>query len=213
VGYGRGAPAALLFYFLLTVSPHRFAMVSPTDGRIEPSHSEVLWKVISRFDTYAGTTNAKAGLVLTFNSFAVTALALKSGDVIEQFTDHPGATKWVAMLLAIATISALGSIAFAFAAAAPYLGSPKSPGKYHSILFFEHVAEHASGADYLAAVTGHNEPLLLAELATQARAVASGVKNKFRRLRLAVWLILGGVLLPMALVVVTRLVLLLFLNS
>jgi len=176
-------------------------------------HRDVLWRVIARFDSYAVTTNAKAGLLLTFDFFAVTALALKWGDVLDQFKEYPGAAKWVATLLAVATIAALISIGFAFGSVAPYLQSPKSPGKYHSILFFDHVAEHHSGTDYLDIVMELDERALLTELATQAHAVADGVSRKFRRLQRGIWLILGGVLLPMILIVITRLIILLFLNS
>jgi len=186
---------------------------TPASDKSGPDHAEVLWKTIGRFDTYAGTTNTKAGVVLTFDSFAVTALALKASDIIGQFEKYPIATVWVAGLLALVTISSLLSMAYAFAAISPYLRSPKAPGKYHSILFFEHVAEYASDGDYLEALKRHDEEGLLVELSTQARAVAIGLRGKFRLLRKSVWVVLVGVLIPMALIVATRFVVLLFFNS
>jgi hypothetical protein len=177
-----------------------------------PEVAETLWKVIARFDTYMGTVNAKAALILTFDAFAVTALTLKWGDIVTSVGGAPAVGRWIAFLLAVATLAALGSIAAAFMAVAPYLGSRKAPGKYHSILFFEHVAEHAAGSDYLTAVRGHDTTSFEAELAEQAQSLATGLSSKFGKLRIAVLLVLYGILAPMAAAVLTRLGLALFLH-
>ena len=177
-----------------------------------PGAADTLWKVISRFDTYMGTINAKAALILTFDTFAVTALALKWGDIVTNIGGGPAVGRWVAFLLTVATLAALGSMAAAFMAVAPYLGSPKAPGKYHSILFFQHVAEHAAGIDYLTAVRNHDVTSFEGELAEQARSLAVGLNSKFAQLRVSVLLVLFGILVPMAAAVLTRLALALFLQ-
>lgn len=173
----------------------------------EVNRIDLLWKIIGRFDTYVGTTNPKATLLLTFDTFVVSALSLKWVDVSSQFSGYPTAQRWVSGLLVLATFAALASMAFAFSAIAPYLRSHKAPGKYHSFLFFEHVAEHALGTDYHEAVAAVGTTEIERELATQAHALSRGLRTKFRYLRFSVLLILLGVLIPAAIVVLMRVML------
>src|SRR5207245_2524372 len=94
------------------------------------------------------------------------------------------------------------SLAFTFWSINPFLKSPTRPGNYHSNIFFGDVAAHEKPEGYLAAAEKWDEAALEKDLAFQAHALATGLKDKFRFLKLAVRCILfaqlpalGGVVL------------------
>ncbi len=166
---------------------------------------DLLLKIIARFDFYIGTTNAKAALVAAFNTFAIGAIVLKWGDVVALFAGHPAAAKGAAILLAVAALASVASLAAVFMMVKPYLDSPKAPMKYHSILFFGHVAEHGSATDYVSAVLGASEEDIVADLGAQAHALARGVRAKFRLMNAAVLALVLGELGAFAVILLMRL--------
>jgi hypothetical protein len=148
-------------------------------------HVDALWKAISRFDLYVTSVNAKAALVATFNTFVITAIVLRWEEILMQFGPHLPAIRIAGLLLAVASIAAVVSLWFTFRALGPFLESHKAPGRYHSAFFFEHVAEHAHGADYRVAFEALNRDSLLADLCHQAHALACGASAKFKDMRRA----------------------------
>ena len=58
--------------------------------------------------------------------------------------------------------------------------------EYHSAIFFEHVAEHATGTDYLSHVRQHTADKLLDDLGKQTHILATGLQRKSACLRIAV---------------------------
>lgn len=178
----------------------------------EPSnYVDLLWKVIGRFDGYLNGTNSKTALVTAFNAFVVSAVVLKWSEIVAQFS-APTSGRIVATFLAVATLASLLSLWFAFKTVAPYLGSPKAPQKYHSILFFEHVAEHESGQDYVDVVRGYDQGAIELELATQAHALARGLQGKFHTSSLAIGAILFVQLPALAAIFLVKLIEVLFLG-
>jgi hypothetical protein len=175
------------------------------------NHGDLLWKVIARYDGYINGTNTKTALVTAFNAFVVSAVVLKWAEIVAQFS-VPIMGRIAGALLALATLASLVSLWFAFRAVAPYLASPKAPQKYHSILFFEHVAEHEGGMDYEKAVRGYDDPAIEAELATQAHALAWGLHAKFHALKVAIRAIMWVQLPAFAAIVLAKLFELLFIG-
>jgi hypothetical protein len=164
-----------------------------------------LWDVLRRFDHYVASTNAKGALLVAYNSFVAGALVLKWEDVATVVIGSSQALKGLVIVLiiivALATLIALSTV---FGALVPYLASPKRVGKYHSHIYFEHVAERGDANDYLEAFSSATEQELMYDLGTQVHAVAQGLRRKFRLLRATVLVMFWGQLLPMALLLVVR---------
>jgi hypothetical protein len=110
---------------------------------------------------------------------------LKCNEIIGLFGESASAGEGSAILLAIAALAALVS-SVRFSSWKAYLRSPKAPGTYHSLFFFEHVAEHPDGAAYLAALRDADGDTVIADLAAQAHALAQGARTKFRLMNAAV---------------------------
>jgi len=142
--------------------------------------------VIGRFDTYIGSTNTKAALLGTFNTFVLGTIVLKWKDLQTILNGHPKSMFWAAVFVTIAAVATLISLAFAFVAIHPFLKSYKKPGGYHSNIFFMHVSEHATGDDYRAALLQANEDAILTDLCHQAHALACGVGAKMLLLQKSV---------------------------
>lgn len=183
---------------------------SPDSGLTVANRIETLWKVVGRFDAYITSVNTKAALVATFNTVLLTAVVLKWEDVIREYEPHMAAVRIAGFLLAAAAIAAIASLWFTFRALGPFLKSPKAPGRYHSVLFFEHVSEHESSADYRTVMTEMSATELISDLSYQAHALAVGASSKFRDLRRALRSVPYVELPSLGLLIVLKLGLLLF---
>ena len=145
---------------------------------------DAVWKVIARFDTYVGGTNAKAGFLIAFNTFLIGAVALKCPEIVAAAGGSAGAVAAVSLL--VATGAALFSLWHTFRAISPFLVSPSRPNEYHSNLFFGDVCAHATPDKYLEAVSTWDESALRRDLAFQAHTLAAGLSSKFALLRVAI---------------------------
>src|SRR5687768_6211987 len=115
---------------------------APGEDSSEDPRLDALWKVVGRFDTYMGSTNTKAALLIAFNTFVPGSVALKWQDIERAFgTDHRSAFVLASVFLVVALAASVVSLVFTFWAISPFLKSPKRPEKYHSDLFFCDVAE------------------------------------------------------------------------
>lgn len=162
---------------------------------------EFIWKVISRFDHYIGTTNAKATVIVAFNTFVFSAIVLKWADLLFPYKDQRVVAFIAIFLLLVAALSSLVSLAAVFLVINPFLKSPKKPEKYHSRIFFGHIAEYDKADDYLKCVRSSDEDKLMEDLCMQAHALAQGLDSKFRIMKIAVGAILFYQLPSLALLV------------
>ncbi len=161
----------------------------PTEPEKPYDCENFLWKVIGRYDTYYGAINAKASVLLAFNVFLITGIALKWADLAAGFA-VPWA-KWVAgASLLVAVGAALVSLWATWQIVSPFLKSPKEVTKYHSSVFFEHVAEHSGPESYLTNMQALTGETALKDLSYQAHALATGLRSKFKTLKVAVGAIL-----------------------
>jgi Family of unknown function (DUF5706) len=152
----------------------------------EADAAEVLWKVIGRFDLYIGSTNAKAALLIAFNTFVTGSIALKGQEVRALFGSHRVAYALAVLALLVAATASFVSMWLTFRVIRPYLDSPRSPTQYHSAIFFNHVAEHDQPDQYQAAVSALDDAGRVKDLAAQAHAIARGLKAKFATMRRAI---------------------------
>jgi uncharacterized membrane protein YuzA (DUF378 family) len=154
--------------------------------------NDTMWKIIGRYDTYMGSVNTKATLLIAFNTFLLGSVILKGQDVAAIFGSHSHAVMVVYACLFIMSITSLLSMGYTFQAVTPFLDSPREPTTYHSIIFFEHVAEHSDESKYHTAITGLTDGAIITDLSSQAHALARGLRSKFRHLRTAFRIILRG---------------------
>ncbi len=162
-----------------------------TDGAAaKADESEILWKVIGRFDLYIGSINAKAALLIAFNTFVTGSIVLKGQEVGVLFGTHRVAYALAVIALLITAMSSFVSTWLTFRVIRPYLDSPRQPTQYHSAIFFNHVAEHEQPDHYQTAVSTLDAAGWVKDLAAQAHALARGLKVKFATIRQAIDIIL-----------------------
>lgn len=157
-------------------------------GQKEP----FLWKVVSRYDHYIGTTNTKAAFLIAYNTFVIGGILLKWSEIVPSFSANPKSAIGIAMLLFLLGVCAVLSLVFTFRTIYPYLKSGKSPDAYHSKIFFSDVAEYPTGNDYLKSVQGMLEADIEHDVAQQTHLLAKGLVCKFKCLQTAIGVILFG---------------------
>jgi hypothetical protein len=168
---------------------------------------DFLWKVIARYDQYIQSTNAKAAALLAYSAIVVGGILLKSSDILTMFQNHPVASRLVAFCLAIAAIASVIVLWVTFFVILPFL---KSPPKGNSAIFFGDVANHETGKFYAEQISNLNEEAAVSDLAVQTHVIAGATIKKFRYMRFGMLAILGVQLPALAIIVMTRLVLLLY---
>lgn len=178
--------------------------LSRTKGNYILEKDEFVWKIISRFDHYIGTTNTKATVIVAFNTFVFSAIVLKWADLLLPYQGQRAIVFISSLLLLVAALSSLVSLAAVFLVINPFLKSPKKPAKYHSIIFFGHVAEYDKADEYLQCVQSSDEDKLTEDLCIQAHALAQGLDKKFRIMKIAVYAILFFQLPSLALLILIK---------
>lgn len=148
---------------------------------------DALWKVIGRYDTYIGSTNTKAAMLIAFNTFVPGSIALKWKDIQDAFgSGHKEAFILASIFLLIALVASVVSLVFTFWAISPFLKSPEPPGGYVSDVFFGSVGRHENPEAYLARVESWSDSAFRKDLAIQAHTLAQGLSAKFYRLKVAI---------------------------
>jgi hypothetical protein len=149
-----------------------------------------LWKVVHRYDTYFTSTNNKAAVLIAYDTFAVGAALLQFANLD---AIAPAGCGWPRpvffALVAGVTLSSLWSLFHVLAVIMPYTASNRKAAGYHSIVFWDDVAEHQSADDYVQQVKTYNEQQMQEDLARQAHVLASGLRQKFARFQRAIWVL------------------------
>ena len=153
---------------------------------------EFLWRVLGRLDFYIGTTNYKAAILLTFNTFIFSAVVLKWVAFLELIGGGPNIKIVVGILLSVIAICSLASVFTTFKAIFPFLESPSDPGEYHSNIFFRHISKFKDGDKYLSSIESAKAAGEIKDLAYQVHVVSKGLDGKFEDLKLATRLLLFG---------------------
>jgi hypothetical protein len=181
--------------------PGRFARGGPGGMRGRPlkglSLDEGL-KVLQRFDAYVGTTHSRAPLVLTFNTFSVSAILIKWDELLAGFKGHEVYELLASGLLVIIALASLVSLAFVFRVVTPYVAKradrlarkEKAAAGATSLFFFEDVAA-VSVDELLQAMENREESEVRADVAAQMHALALSLRSKFSDLRWATLAILA----------------------
>lgn len=155
------------------------APASPDCGLAPSEQADFCWKVIPRYDAYINGSNTKAAIVLTFNSFVLGTIVLKWAEISHVYGSSKIALGVAVVLLVLTGITSTVSLWLGLNAIVPILHSAKEPNKYHSLVFFGHVAEFGEPDGYVSAVRAAT-PLTVAEdLTKQAHALAKIAATKF----------------------------------
>jgi Family of unknown function (DUF5706) len=151
-------------------------------------------KVLQRFDAYVGTTHSRAPLVLTFNTFSVSAILIKWDELLAGFAGHEVYALIASGLLVIIALASLVSLAFVFRVVTPYVAKRADRearrDRATSLFFFEDVASF-SVADLQQAMEHREEAEIRADVAAQMHALALSLRSKFSDLRWATLAILA----------------------
>jgi hypothetical protein len=173
------------------------------------SSSEIIefhWKAIARYDSYIATTNTKAAFLIAWNTFAIGSVGLKWSELLAPFATTPRTSVLATLCLLVVLLAGLVSLWETFRVVNPFVDSPKRPLKYHSLIFFRHVAEFESDEEFHAAVGDRSVNEVLCDLASQAYTLARALTFKFSALRRAIGLLLSIQLPALLFFILTRLI-------
>lgn len=145
--------------------------------------TDFLWKTMGRIDSYIGTTNAKAALIVAFDTFLLGGLLLKAGDILTPLKPVPSAHTAALWLIAAIGVASVVSLWLTLSVVQPFLTSNKRPGQYHSRIFFGDIAEVKDTIAFMSQVRGANADEMLDDLAQQVHVVSGIACTKFKRLR------------------------------
>lgn len=166
----------------------------------DASKIPLLLDVIKRYDNYIISTNAKASLIIAFNSLILGTVILKFGDIIS-FYGSLRIREVVGFLLVIMSASSLLSLFFVFNVVYPYLGSTADDKKQRTSLIYFGSVSKMSGQEYLDCLENGTIEELTADLAEQATILAEGLNKKMLKMRRSIEAITFSLVLILVLVI------------
>lgn len=142
----------------------------------------ILLDVIKRYDTYITSTNAKASLIIAFNSLIIGTVLLKFGDITNLYPT-PSIQTVAKIFLVFITVSTLLSLFFVFGVVYPFFGNASEDKlQSSSLIYFGSVSE-MSHIEYFESFSSASLEQLLKDLSAQAIILASGLKQKMTKMR------------------------------
>lgn len=170
-----------------------------SDKLVAATKVSLILDVIKRYDNYIVSTNAKASLIIAFNSLIFGTVLLKYGDIIS-FYCSSGIRGFVGFLLVLISASSLLSLFFVFNVVYPYFGSTTDDKEQTSLIYFGSVSK-MSGQEYLDCLERGTIEELTADLAEQATILAEGLNKKMLKMRRSIEAITFSLVLIMVLVI------------
>lgn len=167
----------------------------------EANKIPLLLDVIKRYDNYIISTNAKASLIIAFNSLIFGTVLLKFGDII-LFYDSLSVRWFVGFILVLISASSLLSLFFVFNVIYPYFGNIADDKKQQSSLIYFGSVSEMSGQEYLEHLKSATIEEFSADLAEQATILASGLKKKMLKMRRSIKAITFSLVFVMVLVII-----------
>lgn len=138
--------------------------------------------IIKRYDNYIISTNAKASLIIAFNSLVLGTVILKFGDILS-FYNCLGVRCVVGSLLILIAMSSLSSLFFVFSVVYPYFGSKTDDANQrNSLVYFGSVCKMNS-QEYLNRFEICSDEELMEDLTKQATILAKGLNSKMLKMR------------------------------
>jgi hypothetical protein len=159
----------------------------------------LVFEVIKRYDTYIVSTNAKASLIIAFNSVILGTTLLKFGNIIAFYT-YAWVEGFVGLILALVTGSCILSLTFIFSVVYPYFGRKTDEEKQQNSLVYFGSVRHMSGEDYLERLRKSSQEELAADLSHQVTILADGLQEKMIKIRRSISAIIFSLILIFLLV-------------
>ena len=155
------------------------------------SKVSLIFDIIKRYDSYIISTNAKASLVIAFNSLILGSILFKSNDIISLYCSS-GAKIFIGIIIICISISSLLSLGFVFKVVYPFLGE-KIPdtSQHNSIVYFGSVSK-LNSTEYYERFELCNDDTLLKDLTEQANILSKGLDSKMLKLRYSIRSIMAG---------------------
>lgn len=145
----------------------------------------LLLDIIKRYDTYIVSTNAKASLIIAFNSLILGTVLLKFGDIIGFYATQNTKT-FVGFILLIITASTLLSLFFVFQVVYPFFGTTSDNKKQKSSLIYFGSVSNMSADEYAENITNTSLTDIIKDLSTQATVLAGGLQDKMLKMRYSI---------------------------
>lgn len=160
----------------------------PSTSDSEDDYIKFFWDVIKRYDTYFVSVNTKCTVIITFNTFVLTAVSLKFKDILTPYKS----ISWMYHLLfisgAILCFATIVSILFAYLAVHPFRKTKKSTS---SLIFYGDVCNH-DNADAFHQHFIDNRNGILKDITAQAYHLADGLTDKFDLISHSVKALISG---------------------
>jgi hypothetical protein len=143
---------------------------------------DFLFEVIKRYDTYIVSTNAKASLIIAFNSIILGIVLLHFSDIIK-FYPEPNYTYIAAKILVAIVLLSLISLLFMFNVVYPFFGSGADENEQKDSLVFYGSVSKMDTQRYTDQIRKVSQEDLLADLSIQANILAKGLHGKMKSMR------------------------------
>lgn len=160
----------------------------------------LLLDIIKRYDTYIVSTNAKASLIIAFNSLVLGTVLLKFGDIID-FYSTPNVKTFVGFILLTITASTLLSLFFVFQVVYPFFGKSSDEKLQKSSLIYFGSVSNMSADEYMDKISKSSLDQIIEDLSAQATILAGGLRDKMLKMKNSI----NAITLTMVLILVLAL--------
>ncbi len=136
--------------------------------------------ILSRIDTYISSVNTKGGLIVAFCTFLFGSIVSKYSDLkpLIETCERPELITWLIITMFIISLSSIFLVGLAVF---PYLKSGNSSTKkYHSLMFFNSIAEFETPDEYYKELKGQKIEDLEKDIKFQIHVLSKGLKRKFQ---------------------------------
>lgn len=161
--------------------------------------------ILQRIDNYIGSVNTKGALIVAFNTFITGSIVARYSDIrpLIEVSANKCLIEWLLILVLIISITSIFIVGLAVF---PYLKSGNSTtSKYHSHIFFNSIAEFNTEEQFLESCKNYKEQESEEDLKRQIYTLSKGLKKKFKRIGIAMWLFFTNLLI--LLVILTLIIL------
>lgn len=151
--------------------------------------------ILQRIDNYISSVNTKGSLIVAFNTFLCGSIVAKYSE-LKPIIESSGHTELVNSLLIALLLISIISVFVVGLAIFPFLKSGNSSAKkYHSHIFFNSIADFKSEDQFLNSCTEYNSEEASDDLKRQVYILSLGLKKKFKKIGLAMWLFFVNLIL------------------
>lgn len=155
-------------------------MDNPENNQI--NKVEFLWKVISRYDHYINSTNAKASLVIAWNGIVIGAVLLQYEDILKTFSVKPNGQLVASICMFLLGLLSLVSNFFVFRVVTPYVPNGETQ---KSLIYFGSVSKMEQHK-YDSLLSEADQNSIISDLSAQVTDLASILETKMKKTKTSI---------------------------